>query len=164
MKKLICLLITSVALGCSNESRNSVVNCDYYFTEVELFGYSEELCLSNKNTFEITYVDFHSGTGGVQRGTYKWEDEILIMTYEEKQPKFYLLDSLKLYEIKEFQELKASQDHGGGFEIIKIDSTYNLPFILPARMNWEDWNKGRIENFDELIKKFKSDWQNTFEN
>ena len=130
-----------------------------------MFGVSAELQLSSDQSFTITDVDFHSGTGGIYSGTFSWNDQLLTLNYPDSRQKLFFLDSGKLYRIEELDTLLQQKErYNEGYQIYKLSINSELTtFSQPARTNWEQWKSGRIENFEQLVQGFKNDPDHHFE-
>ena len=135
----------------------------YFKTKNEEFAFSEELCLYSDHHFETTSLAFHAGIGGIERGSYAWKDDLLSLHYYDGKKKYFTLVEGKLYKVQEVKTLEEDKKFVDDLEIYPLSFAVGLtPYSKPARSNYEAWEKGRIENFKELIQEYRSDEEHFF--
>jgi hypothetical protein len=141
------------------------VNGECFQSEVSIFGYSAELFLAEDGTYQLTSIDYHSGIGGIEKGAYHWNGQLLTLNYQNSRNKYFVRDSAKLFGVEELDSLISDNEKlNQGYQITELEIySKHTPFDRPARSNWEQWKLGRIDDFSILIDGFKKNARNIFE-
>lgn len=158
--KLILIFVSALLLGsCSNS-----VNDDYYMKQIDVFAYSAELKLTDKGTFVESEIDAHARLGGISKGTFNWEGNVLTLIYSNKKTYYIKIDS-SLYRIEEYDSLlKHNKIIDSNDTIIPLSIKYaSIPFKRPSRTNFKLWESGRIENFSDMLDKYRKEQDVLFE-
>lgn len=157
------LISTSISLfflfSCS-----SAVEHDYYMKEIDVFAYSAELELTGNGKFIESEIDAHARLGGIAKGTFHWEDNVLILNYVDRKDYFIEIDSA-LHRIEEYDSLvKYKEIIDSNDSIIELTIKHaSVPFNRPSRTSFKFWEKGRIENFSDMLNDYKNEPDVLFE-
>lgn len=159
MLRLLSLIPLIVLLSCK-----SAVEHDYYMKEIDVFAYSAELELTGNGEFIESEIDAHARLGGISKGTFNWDDNVLILNYVDRKGYFIKIDSA-LYKIEEHDSLVKHNkitDLNGSIIELTIEHA-SVPFNRPSRTSFKFWKKGRIENFPDMLNDYKNEPDVLFE-
>ena len=169
MKSLLSIILIFTLVTCNVQSNNSdeqLVNECFFYELKDVFPVSAELCLLNDGTFEMTELDYHANTGFIERGIYLWTNNLLQLRFKDSTTRYLYQDSTQLYGVYEYDWLvHQKQQEQLDFHIIKLNNSEVLSmFVKPARTDFVQWTKGRIENFNKKVADFETNPNNIFSN